>query len=356
MARIMVSLAKGETDRLAARVTAKHDQLARDGMPHGGARTYGYNADQLSVNEEEAEVVRFVFERFLAVRQIRPIVHELNERGLRTREGGPWHVMAVRRMLLNPRYVAKRFHKGALYDAKWPAIVSLESFEIARATLADPDRKTTPKNTGVAKYLLTGLVHCAKCGNPMSSQTRGKAQGMVFSYSCRNDPALLSPGCGSMRIYGAWADAFVSEATIQRMEATTGLWERVIATETEADDIDEALLEVEALEAREQELATMFAAGEITREVMARTSGEISRRRDVVTGRLNDLRTRKNLPITSTGAFRADWGEATVAERRAILGFVVEKVVIHPSRTRGRKFDAERVEIVWRSAASSDPV
>jgi hypothetical protein len=38
---------------------------ARDGKPHTGQRRYGYSKDGMTIIEEEAVIVRWVFESFL---------------------------------------------------------------------------------------------------------------------------------------------------------------------------------------------------------------------------------------------------------------------------------------------------
>jgi hypothetical protein len=35
-------------------------------------------------------------------------------------------------------------------------------------------------------------------------------------------------------------------------------------------------------------------------------------------------------------------------QRRAVLGAVIERVVVNPTKVRGR-FDPERVDVVWRA-------
>lgn len=117
MARVMVALAKRETDLLKARIRSKHEDLANLGKPHGGARAFGYNSGQLTINQEEAEIVRKMVKMFLASQNSSEIVRWLHKNGIKTARGGEWGRKAVTDLLRNPRHAGYRSHKGTLTKA-----------------------------------------------------------------------------------------------------------------------------------------------------------------------------------------------------------------------------------------------
>lgn len=87
---------------------------AREGRPTGG-RAYGYNcADgRRSINDEQADVVRFVFKRWIEGASCRAIAEELNSRGVAPssstwkgtkRRSDTWGASSINVMVTNPLY------------------------------------------------------------------------------------------------------------------------------------------------------------------------------------------------------------------------------------------------------------
>lgn len=58
---------------------------AREGKPQGGVRRFGYSKDGMTIVEEEAEIVREVFDRYLKGEGAAPLAKDLHSRGIRTK-------------------------------------------------------------------------------------------------------------------------------------------------------------------------------------------------------------------------------------------------------------------------------
>jgi site-specific DNA recombinase len=65
-ARIVGAFARHESEHKSERIRRKHLELAEKGLPNGGGRRYGYEADGMTIREDEAEIVREMCSRFLA--------------------------------------------------------------------------------------------------------------------------------------------------------------------------------------------------------------------------------------------------------------------------------------------------
>ncbi|MFF3147651.1 recombinase family protein, partial [Streptomyces sp. NPDC057927] len=87
--RIEVAHACRSSDDTSRRTRSALEDRARAGKPHGGRR-YGYAKDGCTVIEEEAEVVREVFRRFLDGETASAIAKDLHARQLTTAEGAQW--------------------------------------------------------------------------------------------------------------------------------------------------------------------------------------------------------------------------------------------------------------------------
>jgi site-specific DNA recombinase len=169
-----------------------------------GHRIYGYHYVRktreapatLAINEEQAAIVRLVFEMFASGSYgLVTISRFLEERRIPTRAGRfLWDNDRIKSMLKNETYTGVRYYnritkatessregkklirgQWVLRDrAEWipikvPAIVSRELFEQVQEKLRlHQDRYCTP----VTHYLLSGLVQCGVCGARCSSSRR----------------------------------------------------------------------------------------------------------------------------------------------------------------------------------------
>ena len=180
----------------------------KEGKYCGSVAPYGYSRVRLggekgwtlAVNEEEAEVVRLIFEWYVngytenGTAQ-RPgtskIARKLNELGYRPRKGGrTWAAASVRDMLINPVYTGvirwdwrkctkkmvggqvevvrgrSKYEDTLCVKGRHPAIISDEVFRQAQYYMS----QNPPRPVGVgaaAKNPLSGLVVCGKCGKKM---------------------------------------------------------------------------------------------------------------------------------------------------------------------------------------------
>jgi site-specific DNA recombinase len=173
-------------------------------MSSNGHRIYGYHYVKktptapaaLVINEEQAEVVRSIFEIFASGNYgLVNISRFLEERRIPTRTGRPqWYRDQIKSMLKNETYTGTRYYyritaaaeaaregkevirgKWVYRDrAEWiavsvPAIVSRELFDKVQEKLRQhKERYCTP----VTHYLLRGLVQCGFCGSRCSSSRR----------------------------------------------------------------------------------------------------------------------------------------------------------------------------------------
>lgn len=175
---------------------------ARRGAIVSQRRTYGYNFAKIDtgkvvtnnigdctyvVNDEEAQIVREIFRKYLAGHTIYSISKSLNDRGIpRIKDMLIWQDETIRRMLRNELYVGTYWHNkvkqvvtGRNPDGskkrktvenppeQWqavdiPAIISKADFEAVKVMFEK--NIAMSKRRGKREYLLTGLIRCALCG------------------------------------------------------------------------------------------------------------------------------------------------------------------------------------------------
>lgn len=340
-ARIRAAVDAEEVAKLKKRVKRKAEELAANGQPNGGERPFGYDKGGLVIRESEAEHIRDAAARIIAGESARSIVRDWNANGITTSRGGTWAQSCLRRVLISGRIAGRRFHCGEdVADAVWPAVVDLATWNRVRAVFLDPARL---KNNGAMarRYLLTGgVARCGLCGAKLVARPRGDKR---RCYVCATGPGF--GGCGKIRQLAEPLEALVVEAVIHRLDSP------VVHEAIDPSDPDEdraAVAEIEAVDARLEELANSYAADEITmREWQVARSGLEARRAAAA----KQLAVRKGGDVLAsiTDNLAGEWDELPIEKQRAIVGALVGAVTVGPA-VKGRNFfDADRVDVSWRA-------
>jgi len=342
-ARLMGAVARQESEKKSERLRRQRDQAAQKGLPAGGRRAFGYDNDGMTVRQDEAALVREAAGRFLAGHSLRTIVRDWNARGVRPVTARQWRVTTLKTVLTNPRHCGLRIHRGeVLGAAAWPSIVDRETHERIRALLGDPRRH---KRGRPPAYLLTSMLVCGPCGQRLTSSKRVDGS---RRYLCHATPG--SDGCGRIAIQAAPLEAEVRDQVLAVLAGPR--LAAMLATDGDAGPRADALREVEAAEERLAALASAFAAGTIgQREWLA--GRDVAEQRIVAARRAldHDGRTRlvSDLPH-DLDALRVEWDARDVESRRAILAAVIDRVVVKPAASKGRRaFDPNRIAIRWRA-------
>lgn len=154
--------------------------------PYGYTKVWVDKKPTLAINEEEAKIVRLIYDLYISEAKMGPtrIADHLNKLGVKPRKGEKWTAQIVRNIVESTnnigkvswdrRKTEKKFENGVItevrprsedaiiVDGKHPPIISQEIWDKAQevaATRAHP--AASPRNTGVNP--LAGLLYC-RCG------------------------------------------------------------------------------------------------------------------------------------------------------------------------------------------------
>ena len=346
-ARVVGAVARHESEHKAARAQRKHLELARAGKPAGGGkRPYGYRRvldstgriDRLEIVPEEAEIVREATARLLAGESIKSVVDLLAERGVPTSTGAErFTITAFKNMITSARLAGMRVHKGEIVaEAEWPAILTLDELLKVRAAVA---ARATGHGSRARRYLLSGWCVCGDCGKRMGVRPAG---GGRRRYQCLKD----RHGCGRWGLDADKTEALVVAAAMQTLDSTDI---DAVAGRLAAGD-DNAASVVADVERRLEELAAMWAAGDLSMREWTAARDALTKRRDDAEERLrHSLTDTAAAELVGSGAkLLASWGELSFDQRRGVLATVVDAVVIAPPVKVGNKFDPARVSVRWK--------
>jgi DNA invertase Pin-like site-specific DNA recombinase len=351
MARVKGVFDIAYAEYISEKVRQKKDELAEAGMPAGGgSRPFGFQADKMTVVPEEAELIRSAAKRTLDGDTLHAICADWKAAGVRTVTGREWLPNVLRGILTSPRIAGLRQHRGEVAGtAAWPAIIDLDTRERLLAVFNAPGRRRAEIE---GTRLLTGLLRCGRpgCGGRLLS---GMNNGLR-AYVCRGGPG--KDGCNRLAMIAEPLEDLLVEAVLIRLGSPA--FGAALASQRATDGDRQDLNRIAELEGRLDELADMFAVGEIDRRGYTRAKANLDAELRTARRRVARQQAHSALDpfLDDPEHVRARWAAADpkTAEgmrvRRAVMAAMLEEVVIGPALVRGRHaFDADRVDPRWRA-------
>ena len=220
---VLSAVAEIERENILVQTMEGRKQKAREGKWNGGQAPFGYDLDSrnstLVVNEEEAEIVRIIYDKFVHTDMgADAICNYLNQRGYTKKKvrGNELNYFArglIMKILDNPVYTGKIAYgknvtekvKGTrdeyrrvktddylLADGLHEAIVNEETWEAAREKRKRTGVKWNKTHSLEHEHILSGLLKCPVCGAGMAGTVRrrkNKKSGEYkddFYYRCQH--------------------------------------------------------------------------------------------------------------------------------------------------------------------------
>lgn len=184
---ILEAMAEEYSRQLAQNVRRGMRQNAEKALSLGGLAPLGYRVVNkcYEIDEDGAQIVRFIHEQYAAGVSQKQIVEGCAQRGYRNQRGNPLTLDSVKRILSNERYVGTyRYLDDIVIEDAFPAIISKELKQQVRARLA-ANAKAPGHAKAKTEYLLHGKLFCGLCGAPMVGECGRSSSGAVhYYYSC----------------------------------------------------------------------------------------------------------------------------------------------------------------------------
>ena len=239
MLQFMALGAEMEAKSARSRTKIVFEQGIQKGKVYGNSKILGYTKDhcKLVIDEEEAEIVRLIFELYVHQRMgLRRIAKELAERGITRKGGTQIPTRTIKTVLENPKYkgyycggktekldMGERYVRRELPDSEWvmykdpsiPAIVSEALWDEAAKIRKERQAKyredvAAPCNQGIYRY--SGKIISGFDIAPDITFTRS-----VYRYKgvnrecwqCRNHKDAAHPGNIGPTLYSDELDTIV---------------------------------------------------------------------------------------------------------------------------------------------------
>ena len=181
---VLESMAEYYSVELAQKITRGMQINAQKCLSNGSNPGLGYKVNKdrsFSIDEEEAHVVREIFERYAAGEPVADIVRDLNARQLKTSIGRDFNPNSVTRILKNRRYIGYYIYKGQETAGGMPRIIDDVLFEKVQTTLA-ANKKAPGRTKGKMAYLLTTKLFCGHCKEEMTGYAGTSKTGTMYHY------------------------------------------------------------------------------------------------------------------------------------------------------------------------------
>lgn len=341
MARVMVAIANQSSRDTARRVARKHVELAEQGRSGGGGiRAYGYEADGMTVREDEAEVIREMARRILAGQSLYAVASWLNESGTPSVRGNAWIARSVHSVVTKARVAGKREHKGEVVgEALWPAVLDLDTWQRVRLAL----ESRAQGSTNQLKRWLTGVLICSHCDHALFG-----GQGRRTRYWC----ATPHGGCGKIAIDAQYTEDFVSDLIVGYLSKPDVLADLRAATSSQATD--KARIQVATDAAQLKELATLWGTKSITTVEYLTARKEIEARLRKWQGIVRASLPGEVRELVATN-IETTWARYTPVQRRQVARIVFPSGIFVKSRAQHvvSQWDATRLlPVHWAQEAT----
>ena len=234
---IMAGVAQDEIRKLSERLKFGFRQAIKNGHVLGNDKLYGYDKKDcvLTVNEEEAEIIRIIFDLYGNQRLgTRTISKRLMELGYTSREGNAFNTLTIRHILENPKYkgwycghksqsVDYRTKRNVLLDeSEWvtypdpsiPAIVSEELWNRANALYKRRREEMKSHSSGLSfhnRYPYSTKIYCEEHGTTFHRQVIQTKKGQQEVWQCKVYRSHGRAACSAPQIRSSDLDFILSD-------------------------------------------------------------------------------------------------------------------------------------------------
>ena len=203
---VLEGMAEYYSRNLAREVMKGMKETALQCKHTGGKPPLGYDVTPEKtyiINEQEAQIVRTIFEMYATGKGYSEIINKLNQEGHKTQTGRPFGKNSIHDILKNEKYRGvyifnrterkingKRNHRKSKSEDEiirieggMPRIISDEIWEAVQKRM---EKNKKGANSAKEIYLLSGLIYCGKCGGAMTGTRKfaGRNKDLYVSYEC----------------------------------------------------------------------------------------------------------------------------------------------------------------------------
>lgn len=302
---ILSSLAQSEVESLSENVKMGLKMKMKRGEMIGFNGCFGYDYDKesksISVNEEEAETVRMIYDLYLQGYGTSTIAKRLMELGIRNKRGKvEWHTHGVMGIIKNEKYkgdlllgktftfdpISKRRLANMGEEDQYyirdhhEAIVSREIWDRADEIRLERVQPRLMETTGnreryTRQFAFSSLLECGYCGHKLSRRTRHQTTTTKKPvWQCMNATKNGIDNCPHCKaideviIENAFIEAFklLADNFEDVMDSVLNTIEEVLKDDTELKRVKQLEKDIASVESKKSRLTDLLIDGKIEQE------------------------------------------------------------------------------------------
>ena len=345
---VYIGIAEYYSAELSQKVLRGLNENRKKGLFCGGIIPYGYKVQdkKIYIVDEQAEIVRYMFEQYALGTSVPKIIAELNKKGI-VKKGRQFTSNCIYGILKNEKYIGISRTKTGVYENTYPKIVPLETFEKVQQRVA----LNKFGKGGVADvYLFKHKIRCGYCGSTISADCGTNSKGHpVRYYACRGKKKLKN-GCKKSAIRKEALEKFVMEVIITSLteeQTMNKLIDRIMAIQ-EQQGGESPALKVMRKERKQAETALNNLLGAIEQGIYSATT---NKRLHDLEEQLNELE--KGIAIEESKSIlqltreevREYYKQALELEPQLLVNYLVDDITL---------FD-DKVIIKYKTPISTSP-
>jgi len=384
---LMSSIAQEEVRKISERVKFGFRRSIEGGRVLGNNAIWGYKKEdgKLVIDEEEAEIIRCIFELYAIDRLgIRTVSKELESRGFRTKNGTAFSFSTIRNIISNPKYKGyycgnksrivdyRLKQKVSIKEEDWvmykdeeavPAIVSEEIWEAANRILQGRGEKAkTNESAYQSRYAYSGKIFCAEHNVSFHRTTYKYPSGNKELWQCKMYREKGKSGCYTPSIYTTELDAVVRDAFDEFIIKKADIIHRMISRYNSAlqdnaasDEIKKKQTAISKIIMKKDKILDLNIDGKISNDEFANRNNSFNEEIETLKADITILENEqkemervkssiKSLSDIITEKINLD----NNSESNEIINTVLEKIVVNKTEDKNRislkiyfKFDQE---------------
>ena len=388
---IMAGVAQDEIRKLSERLKFGFRQAIKNGHVLGNDKLYGYDKKDcvLTVNEEEAEIIRIIFDLYGNQRLgTRTISKRLMELGYTSREGNAFNTLTIRHILENPKYkgwycgnksqsVDYRTKRNVLLDeSEWvtypdpsiPAIVSEELWDRANVLYKRRREEMKSHSSGLSfhnRYPYSAKIYCEEHGTTFHRQVIQTKKGQQEVWQCKVYRSHGRAACSAPQIRSSDLDVILSDIFKELVRDKEKIIDSLVTVLTNIPkEVDYGKLrcqvenEMDDLERKKNRLLDLSIAGALTVEEFKERNDAFNAQIQECQGKLTAIRQEEENQSSEEldiPAIRQALDEAlrfTGEIDTALVATILDKVVVKKESTK----DAIHLDIFLKLGSTYEAV
>lgn len=360
---LVAALAQWERENMGERIRMGQQEKVRQGRYTSNRRPYGYDLEPtsgvLTIREEEAQVVRQIFELYNKGYSAPKLAKLLNSQ--QTPGRNVWNEKAVMYTLTNPLYIGTlRWNKDSeqyfeVADAV-PAIIDEKLFHDTQRVIES--RKNMHPRQIAFDYIFSGALKCSKCGGVMvghyttykkrSGETRKYKQ-----YKCKSSKIGMCEGFhASERALEIAFLEYLNNLQLPVIEESAAAIQQ--ETDTAQNDVQNEIAKIQTelaeIERRRKKWQYAWVNDMLSDEDFSQRMKEENEKERMLRDRLLDLNPVEGgsldaeVMLEMLQDLRRNWERMTDYEKKSLVQIILKKLVVIRSEDKPKDVHIKEME------------